>query len=619
MNSLAKYLLVAVAALLTIGEGAAQRSLPITRHKAGGIVRNDTIAIARDTSSQRYDYVEALKLLHISRDTVRGYALLREMIERDSSYAPAHHTLASSAMRHNPTMALHHAERAYRSDTTSLWYAKSYGEALVQNRMVEQAIEQYRRIVELEPKNPENYYVLAWLCSRTGKYDEGIELITTAETRFGRIDALAELKLFMLYHTGQTLLAEQEARRAYEENPSEDNMERLGEMYAANKKDSLTERLYIEAVQRDSLSVRNLLRLGEYYYQRKQMAPYTKVMVRIIALPEWDFEMKYKAVKALVDDNQMYYNHIFDIAQMILSLYKQYPEKPEAVDLLGSHYIYMSDIESSLDLFKRHLTDEPPREAYFLAVIDIHNYLKQYDSVALYTQRAIEVFPSSPTLHLHRGATLQTKGDLMGCLRSFERAEQMATNDTLRGEILGYIGDVYHSIRERREALERAGLRRDTSRYPVKMSAAKARQKSYAYYEKALLYYYDNAAVLNNYAYFLSLEGEQLERAEKMAQRAVELSRNASNIDTYAWILHLRGEHAEAQRLMRQALALDNGESADLQMHYGDILYALENYALAKSYWQRALQYGADPEAVEFRLSLLEREVKPKMQYNKER
>ena len=92
MNSLAKYLLVAVAALLTIGEAAAQRSLPITRHKAGGIVRNDTIAVARDTSSQRYDYVEALKLLHISRDTVRGYALLREMIERDSSYAPAHHT-----------------------------------------------------------------------------------------------------------------------------------------------------------------------------------------------------------------------------------------------------------------------------------------------------------------------------------------------------------------------------------------------------------------------------------------------------------------------------------------------------------------------------------------------
>ena len=64
---------------------------------------------------------------------------------------------------------------------------------------------------------------------------------------------------------------------------------------------------------------------------------------------------------------------------------------------------------------------------------------------------------------------------------------------------------------------------------------------------------------------------------------------------------------------------MDNGESADLQMHHGDILYALENYALAKSYWQRALQYGADPEAVEFRLSLLEREVKPKMQYNKER
>lgn len=619
MNCVTKYLLVAVAALLSVGEVAAQRSLPITRHKAGGIVRNDTIVIARDTTSERYRYVEALKLLHISRDTVRGYALLREMIASDSSYAPAHHSLATSAMRHNPAMALRHAESAYRSDTTSLWYAKSYGEALMQNRMMEQAIEQYRRIVELEPKNPENYYILAWLLSREGRYDEGIELIATSETLFGRIDALAELKLFMLYRTGQTLLAEREARMAYEANPSEDNMERLGEMYAANKKDSLAEQLYIEAVRRDSLSVRNLLRLGEYYYQRKQMTPYMKVMVQIIALPDWDFDMKYKAVKTMVDDRQMYNAYVFDIAQMILSLYKQYPERPEALDLLGSHYIYMSDIESCLTLYKRHLTDEPPREEYYIAVIDIHNYLEQYDSVAHYTQRALDIFPSSPTLHLHRGATQQIKGDLMGCIRSFERAEQMATNDTLRGEILGYIGDVYHSIRERREALDRAGVRRDTSRYPVRMSAAKARQRSYMYYEKALLYYYDNAAVLNNYAYFLSLEGSQLERAEQMASRAVELNRNASNLDTYAWILHLRGEHAEAQRLMRQALALDEGTSADLQMHYGDILYALENYALAKSYWQRALQYGAEREAVEFRLGLLERDVKPKMQYNTER
>lgn len=598
------------------GEVAAQRSLPITRHKAGGIERPDTIAITRDTTSQHYRYVEALKALHIHHDTTAGHNILREIGEE---YAPAQYSLSQSLMRHDREKALYHAENAYRSDSNSRWFLRSYAEALLYNNRREEAATVQKRLVELEPNKVENYYLLAWIYSQTGRNSEGIEVINAAETRFGRIEALSDMKLYMLYADGQMLLAEAEARLIYEEDPeNEANMARLAEIYLANKKDSLVEQLYIDALRRDSLSIKRQVRLGQYYLEKNRISDYLGVMNMMVANSEWSFDTKYNAIMRLVEDRDVYAANVFELAQIILTLYKQYPDRSEALDLLGSHYIFMGDVESCLKLYKRHLADEPPHEEYYLAIIDIHDYLQQPDSSRYYTREALKRFPLSPTLYLHRGASQQQEGNLTGCVESFTQAEKYAQNDTLRGEILGYIGDIYHSMRERREALDRAGIRRDTARYPIKLSARKAKERCYFYYEKALLCYYDNPAVLNNYAYFLSLEGEQLERGEQMAARAVELQRNSSNLDTYAWILHLQGKHSEAQQYMRQALSLDKDESPDLQMHYGDILYALKSYAMAKTYWQRALQYGADAEAVEFRLGLLKREPKPKIEYRKE-
>ncbi|WP_431199734.1 tetratricopeptide repeat protein [Mucilaginibacter sp. P19] len=57
-------------------------------------------------------------------------------------------------------------------------------------------------------------------------------------------------------------------------------------------------------------------------------------------------------------------------------------------------------------------------------------------------------------------------------------------------------------------------------------------------YEKALTYNPDNAFTLNNYAYYLSLRNEQLEKAAAMSAHSNELQPNTASFeDTYAWIL----------------------------------------------------------------------------------
>ena len=57
--------------------------------------------------------------------------------------------------------------------------------------------------------------------------------------------------------------------------------------------------------------------------------------------------------------------------------------------------------------------------------------------------------------------------------------------------------------------------------------------EAFAAYDSALVYDKNNIACLNNYAYYLSIRGEQLDRAEEMSYRTVVSEpRNVIYLDT---------------------------------------------------------------------------------------
>ena len=87
-----------------------------------------------------------------------------------------------------------------------------------------------------------------------------------------------------------------------------------------------------------------------------------------------------------------------------------------------------------------------------------------------------------------------------------------------------------------------------------------------------------------------------------MITRALALSQNNSTyLDTMAWVLYKLVRYDEAKKYMQQALSLDRQRSADLALHYGDILHALGEEFMAKTYWRKALELGADKEEIERR------------------
>ena len=110
-------------------------------------------------------------------------------------------------------------------------------------------------------------------------------------------------------------------------------------------------------------------------------------------------------------------------------------------------------------------------------------------------------------------------------------------------------------------------------------------RKAMRYYDKVLRIDPDNATTLNNYAYYLSLAGRKLKKAEKMSRTSLDLEPdNPSYLDTYGWILHLLGRDQEAKPYFKRAMIYGGKDHLEILEHYAVVLEALGEVELSRYY-----------------------------------
>ena len=108
------------------------------------------------------------------------------------------------------------------------------------------------------------------------------------------------------------------------------------------------------------------------------------------------------------------------------------------------------------------------------------------------------------------------------------------------------------------------------------------------------MYNSSNIGALNNYAYYLSVERRNLDKAEEMSYKTVKAEPdNATYLDTYAWILFEKGNYAEARLYIDDAMKSDGGKSDVIVEHCGVIFYLSGYGDKALEYWNQALMLGS--------------------------
>ena len=117
------------------------------------------------------------------------------------------------------------------------------------------------------------------------------------------------------------------------------------------------------------------------------------------------------------------------------------------------------------------------------------------------------------------------------------------------------------------------------------------KEKMYKQYDRVLRNDPENSYVLNNYAYFLSVDNIRLDEALKMSAITIEKEpNNATYLDTYAWILYKLGRYKEAKKWMGKVFSYDKNPGGINYEHYGDILYKLGETEKAIQNWKKLMR-----------------------------
>lgn len=114
-------------------------------------------------------------------------------------------------------------------------------------------------------------------------------------------------------------------------------------------------------------------------------------------------------------------------------------------------------------------------------------------------------------------------------------------------------------------------------------------EEAFREYDRILKKSPGNVLALNNYAYYLSLEGRKLRKAARMSQKAIAAEpENAVYLDTYAWILFKLKKYTAAKASFKKAMLYGGKEHPEILRHYAELLDVLGQKALADGYRQQA-------------------------------
>ena len=245
-----------------------------------------------------------------------------------------------------------------------------------------------------------------------------------------------------------------------------------------------------------------------------------------------------------------------------------HPNEPRALMLRGEMQMMNDQWVEALDMFRKVNILDPGKYQVWENILRINAITENYQALAAESSQAIELFPVQPMPYYFNGYANYLLKDYNKAIKSLVTGVKLVLNDNaLLSDFYSLTGDAYH--------------------------AADKQTESYTAYDMALKINPENATVLNNYAYYLSLNGGDLEKASKMAKKANELSPdNASYLDTYAWVLYKQGDYTNALLYMEKALKAEDSSSAVEMEHYGDILYRLERFTEALEWWKKALAAG---------------------------
>lgn len=478
--------------------------------------------------------------------------------------------------------AISFMEKAVEGDPENFWYRQVLASYYLDNGDIDAALKVYEEIAKKETADANIFILLAGLYQENGKYDKAISAIERLERIEGSTEATALQKynIYMLMKDKSS--AVNVLQSLIRETPDDTRFSvLLGDTYMRFGDSDSALIVYDRISDSDPDNMIVQYSLCNYYRIEGNDSLYTVGMEKLLTNEKLADEARFETILEYVS-----YKERNDTTGYVYKLFDKLMALPYGVEEtaeLYADYMLMKGVgeDSVAPVLSKLLTLEPENKKAQMYMLVYALRRNNYDEVLARCDTAILYSPELLALYYYRGIACYNLKRLQDAIDTYRLGLSRCSDDTepqLISDVYGLIGDTYHEL----------GLK----------------DECYQAYDSALVYESDNITILNNYAYFLALDGENLDKAEEMSSKTIkEAPDDATYIDTYAWVLFRMGRYEEAKAYALKLLNSGDELGATVYSHLGDIFAKNNEIDRAVEFWKMAQEAGD-------KSKILERKIK---------
>ena len=465
--------------------------------------------------------------------------------------------------------ALAFYKQAYDLNPDNATYIETLAQAYIAMEQWDQAIEVVQRLYELDKGRQDMLDMLYRLHLQQRDFEKAVTVLDQMEQIDGKSERLSLAKSGLFMQMEQRDKAISEVKALSEQYPNDLNYRTL---YAnALIMDDRTEEakdVLLQVLAEEPSNYRAQLAMRSYYLGIRDTLRADSLTRSLLLNSNTSFEDKVGLMRQEIGHSE---SQGGDSTQ-VLALFREMLAQPDAsADLAEFCAAYMNlkkmPRDSVCQMLLRALQIAPDHASARLQLVQYAWEDEDDAQVISLCQAARQYNPDEMAFYYYQGMAFYRQDDHDRALEAFQNGISVITNESnpaIVSDFYAVMGDLLHQ---------------------------KGRQKeAFAAYDSCLQWKDDNIGCLNNYAYYLSELGLQLDRAEEMSYKTIKAEpKNATYLDTYAWILFMQKRYGEARIYIDQALQNDSALSGVVLEHAGDIYAMNGDLETALGYWQQAL------------------------------
>ena len=561
------WLLVAVWTLVSCGTVKSTREKP-------------AVALAQSSltpeQQRKYDYffLEAMRLKE-KKDYASAFGLLQHCLDIHPNAASALYEVSQYYMflRQVP-QGQEALEKAVANAPDNYWYSQGLASLYQQQNELDKAVTLLEQMVVRFPAKQDPLFNLLDLYGRQEKYDEVISTLNRLEKRMGKNEQLSMEKFRIYLQMKDDKKAFQEIESLVQEYPMDMRYQViLGDVYLQNGKKQEAYDVYQKVLAAEPDNPMAIFSMASYYKQTGQEELYQQQLDTLLLNKKVTPDTKVGVMRQMIVENEQADKDSTQIIALFDRIMKQEQDDPQ-IPMLYAQYLLSKNMESeSVPVLEQVVDLDPTNKAARMMLIGAAAKKEDYKQIIKVCEPGIEATPDALEFYYYLAVAYNQaeKPDsvISICKRALEHTTADSKKETV-SEFYSILGDMYHTQKQMKEA--------------------------YAAYDSALVYNPSNIGALNNYAYYLSVERRDLDKAEEMSYKTVKAEpNNATYLDTYAWILFEKGNYAEARIYIDNAMKSEGGDKSDVIVeHCGDIYYMTGDVDGALTYWKKALEMGSE-------------------------